>query len=120
MGDLSRHFSKGEFACRCGCGLAEPAETLIDLLEEIRAITGEPITITSGMRCPAHNAAVGGSTRSAHTTGHGCDIHAPGGVKKHSLVKAALIAGTRRVGVGKNFIHIDTATSLPAPRLWSY
>lgn len=48
-----------------------------DLLEQIRALAGGPITVSSGYRCPALNAAVGGAANSAHQVGLAADITAP-------------------------------------------
>lgn len=49
------------------------------VLEDLRRRVGDrPITITSGFRCPALNKAVGGTTHSAHTSGHAADIICPG------------------------------------------
>lgn len=36
MGDLSTHFNRHEFTCRCGCGFDDISPDLITLLEEIR------------------------------------------------------------------------------------
>ena len=44
------------------------------LLQPIRDAWGSPIIITSGFRCKALNAAVGGSQASAHMRGYGVDI----------------------------------------------
>ena len=120
MGDLSRHFSLGEFACRCGCGLALADPSLVTLLEKIREKMGRPIIITSGVRCERHNRFVGGSENSSHKSGHGADLHAPGGINRFQLVMASLEAGTMRIGIGDDFIHLDTSPLLPSPRLWSY
>lgn len=46
-------------------------------MDDIRDIVG-PITITSGYRSEAVNAAIGGSKTSAHLTGHACDFVALG------------------------------------------
>lgn len=49
------------------------------LLEKIRACCGDnPVTVTSGYRCPALNAAVGGASNSAHLYGCAADIVIPG------------------------------------------
>lgn len=82
---LSEHFSEDEFWCRgqdqgtCNCGHSLKIDPrLIELLEELRDITGgEPLTINSGYRCAAHNAAVGGASRSQHTMGTAADIACP-------------------------------------------
>jgi len=66
VGDLSQHFSRHEFLCRCGCRRGLPHPDLLRLLELRRTDLGLPINISSGGRCDAHNAAVGGSVLSAH------------------------------------------------------
>lgn len=48
------------------------------LLEQIRALVGGPLTVSSGYRSPAVNAAVGGARNSAHVLGLAADISAPG------------------------------------------
>jgi hypothetical protein len=48
------------------------------LLEQIRALVGGPLTVSSGYRSPAVNAAVGGARNSAHLQGLAADITAPG------------------------------------------
>lgn len=49
-----------------------------ELLEEVRAILGRPILISSGYRSPAVNRAVGGVANSAHTAGQAADFTCPG------------------------------------------
>lgn len=44
-------------------------------MEQVRALFGRPIIITSGYRNPAVNAAVGGVPNSAHALGWACDFH---------------------------------------------
>jgi hypothetical protein len=43
-------------------------------LEPVRALLGGPVRISSGYRCPALNAAVGGSATSAHMDGRAADL----------------------------------------------
>ena len=47
-------------------------------LQPLREKLGQPVVVTSGYRGPAVNAAVGGSTTSAHMFGGAADIHVPG------------------------------------------
>jgi len=78
MGDLSRHFSRREFACKCGCGLSDVSDQLIDDLEMVRAhFGGRRITITSGCRCEFRNDATpGAASSSKHLPGKDGCCHA--------------------------------------------
>lgn len=70
----SEHFAYREFACRCGCGFESIHPDLVEILEGIRAHYGKPIHVTSGCRCAAHNARVGGAKFSQHTYARASDI----------------------------------------------
>lgn len=74
MGDLSEHFDRSEFACKCGCGFDTVDHELILVLEDLRRHFGAPVSVTSGCRCMEHNAAVGGAARSRHVTGKAADV----------------------------------------------
>ncbi|MGI6252138.1 MAG: D-Ala-D-Ala carboxypeptidase family metallohydrolase [Aminivibrio sp.] len=67
------YFSSQEFACKCGCEKNAIAAALVLRLDALREICG-PIRVTSGRRCPAHNAAVGGVHNSRHLSGLAADI----------------------------------------------
>ena len=87
--NLSPHFTLAEFvvsdtAARRGIDNDPPAELLHALkrtaqgLEAVRVrLGGAPIIISSGYRCPALNAAVGGQPSSQHTRGEAADFIAP-------------------------------------------
>ena len=79
---MTEHFSAAEFACRDGTPY--PAEwlesrllPLCETLEAIREAVGAPLTILSGYRSPAHNAAVRGAPKSQHVEGRAADIKCP-------------------------------------------
>lgn len=74
MGDLSPHFSKSEFVCKC-CNKISVDSELISLLERLySAMNAKAIIVTSGYRCPKHSVAVGGTSTDAHTRGIAADI----------------------------------------------
>lgn len=66
--DLSniKYFKRSEFACKSLCGYDKISKQLIYNLDTLRYYIDEPIYITSGCRCKAHNKKVGGSTNSRH------------------------------------------------------
>ena len=45
-----------------------------EMLEQVRALVGAPIKVSSGYRAPALNKAIGGSATSAHVRGLAADI----------------------------------------------
>ena len=110
------HFSRDEFRCKCGkyCDgfPVEPDEGLVKLLERIREHFGKPVTITSGIRCTSHNAAVDGASRSQHLYGTAADIKVKG-VEPETVAAFAegLLPGTGGIGRYSTFTHVDVRKS---------
>lgn len=73
MGDLTKNFSRKEFACKCGCGFDDINLTVVKLCQEIRDALDEPLKVNSGCRCEAHNATVGSTSRN-HVNGNAADL----------------------------------------------
>lgn len=88
-------------------------ENLADFLEEVREFCGCPILVTSGVRCPELNKAVGGVANSQHVTGHAADIvpQKGGSVQDHfcKIVNSHLIYDQciLEEAKGKVWIHIS-------------
>lgn len=85
---LTDHFDLAEFtvsetAARQGIANDPPPYAVQNLkrlaifLEDVRALLGVPLRITSGYRSPALNVAIGGSPTSAHVHGLAADFIAP-------------------------------------------
>ena len=123
MGDLTDHFSRKEFACKCNCGADKVASELVSKLEIVRLMYGKPMKVTSGIRCDTHNSspAVGGAKDSAHLDGLAADIAVNGCFERDQLV-GFLRTHFKRMGIAKNFIHVDIADEAgkPSPCLWVY
>jgi len=73
----AKHFTREEFACKCGCGFCEPHPDLVAGLDMLRELIGRPVVINSGCRCPNHNRNVGGVVHSYHVVGKAADIICP-------------------------------------------
>ena len=116
--DSIRFFRKSEFVCPC-CDRVELDATFVLKLDLAREIAGVPFTITSGYRCPAHNVKVGGVKQSAHMSGLAADISCPDSVTRLNILRGLIVAGFRRVGMGKDFIHCDVDASKPN-NVWLY
>lgn len=114
MSRLSTHFSRREFACRCGCGFDTIDAQTLGVLEQLRNHFGQPVTVTSGCRCHAYNARVGGAKHSQHRLGRAADIQV-----RHvqpDEVADWVEANLPQASVGRyaTFTHIDTRTDGPA------
>lgn len=127
--DWSRYknFSRKEFACKCPCNRADMDPGFMDDLQVIRTMCNFPFIITSGFRCPEHNAKESPKTglTGPHTTGLAVDI-AIQGVRALKLIERATNTGFGGLGVFQKgdhsgrFIHIDKVKDGPRPTVWSY
>lgn len=57
-------------------------ELVEKVLDPLRAAYGQPISVSSGYRCPALNKAVGGSSTSVHMIGYAADLQVGGSFNK--------------------------------------
>tara|TARA_R110000824_G_scaffold83438_2_gene208932 strand:- start:6313 stop:6696 length:384 start_codon:yes stop_codon:yes gene_type:complete len=108
MGDLSQNFSKHEFACQCGCNADNINSNLVAKLQVFRDTLERSVVITSGLRCVEHNSVVGGVPHSQHVTGNAADVVTLNSADRGDKLIAALSAGFKAIGIGKNFLHLDT------------
>jgi len=110
MGDLTKDFSKKEFACKC-CGEIRINQKLIIALQVLREMIKLPIHILSGYRCPKHNAEVGGKAYSQHLLGTAADITIEGMLISDVAYIADKIPVFHNGGIGtyvkQNFVHVD-------------
>ena len=104
---------------RPGSGeLMEPE--VVQALDIARDIYSFPMVITSGFRTVDHNKKVGGSRQSSHLLGYAVDIAVSNSERRFLLVEALLDAGFHRLGIGKDFVHVDLDPNKPANCLWVY
>ena len=129
--DHGQFFSKEELQCRCGqfCDYACPMDAeFLDRIDRLREDFGKPLKVTSGYRCPSHNANVSSTgTSGPHVSGKAIDF----GVSRrdaHALLKIAMSMNFSGIGIAQKgsgrFIHLDdltaTETNNMRPWLWSY
>ena len=123
--NLSPHFSLAELvssqvATRKGIDNA-PAPAIVAnltrlaaLLEQVRALVGAPIAISSGYRSPALNKAVSGAANSAHVLGLAADISTAKLAPKALalLIRQSDIAFDQLIYEG-TWVHIALSASAP-------
>jgi len=123
----SKYFSAAEMQCKCGCGVCDVSDALMEKLDRLRDAIGHALRVRSGCRCENHNREEGGKNNSAHLSGAGrvckaVDLQVGTVREAYYLVDEALALDF--VGIGPNtqkgFVHLDVADSLPRPALWTY
>jgi len=107
------------FACPC-CGRNWIDIRLERLVRHIEERAGEKLTITSGYRCEKHNRKVGGSETSSHLKGLAVDIGIERSRLRYRVIGAAIRLGLHRIGVGKDFVHLDIDRQKDARVIWVY
>lgn len=119
---LAPDFKVRELRCRDGSDTVMVDDALMLLLQCIREHFGKAVTITSGYRTAAHNAAVGGAKNSQHLLGRAADFYVEGvPVATVAAYAETLLPG--RGGIGRypkdakhpkrmtGWVHIDTRTN---------
>lgn len=99
--------------------IAEMKPELADRLLDLKNKWGKKFTATSGMRSDEKNKEVGGKKDSAHLLGEAVDISTPNENVAIHLAVQAKKTGFNRIGVGKNFVHLDISKTLPQTS-WVY
>jgi uncharacterized protein YcbK (DUF882 family) len=117
VGDLSRHFSRWEFKCKCGeCYKSiDPVVDiiLIEMLEGIRNHFKQAVIITSGSRCVTHNNSLKNSSmKSQHLCGRAADIKVRF-IEPHLVYEWLIKEYPNNMGFGnyKKFTHLDSRSA---------
>ena len=93
---------------------------LAAFLEDVRAVLGVPMLISSGFRAMAVNRAVGGSPQSAHMFGLAADFTAPQFGTPRDVVEALAASGLgfdQLILEFDQWVHIAIASEGRAPRV---
>ena len=120
MGDLTRDFSRHEFRCKCGCGEDNMDMNQVRAIQKLRNLIDSPIIINSGIRCPAHNKAVGGAPFSYHLFGQASDICVGGWTPDALGEMAKKVEEFNQGGIivypERGFVHLDIRNNGPYHR----
>ena len=107
-----RYFTRAEFRCPCGkCGgfPVEPEERLVRLADMVRQHFDAPATVSSGVRCQAHNDELPGSAKNSyHLRGKAVDFCVQGvpGATLLAYVRTLPVHYAYQIG-NSDFVHMD-------------
>jgi uncharacterized protein YcbK (DUF882 family) len=120
---MARYFTLEEFLCRCGLDNCDappaPHPGLVAMLDMLRDALGEPLVVTSGLRCAAHNAALGGEPASGHLTGTEADVACGSSRVRHRLLAHAYGLGISRIGIYPKHVHLGISSKRSWCPRWS-
>ena len=118
---MSKYFSPKEFrACAPSCDISQMEPGFLDLMDRVREAAGIPLVLNCAYRSREWDLAKGRSGNSAHTRGRAVDIRCTTSTNRLKIVAAAIACGINRIGIGKNFIHLDNDTTLSQGVMWHY
>jgi zinc D-Ala-D-Ala carboxypeptidase len=119
MTKISKFFSNKEFRCpKSGLLFVDP--DLLEMLDNLRDLMGEPVYVTSGCRSREHNKAIGGAESSLHITDNenpcrAADLRRGNGNYQHRLLGYIFELGFGGVGVYVGHTHVDIRN---VPTVW--
>ena len=103
---MFKYFTLDEFACSCPCGESKMNLDFIARLDKARGISDISYKVNSGYRCSKHNKEIGSMSEN-HPSGHGADIECLTNSKRIRMLVGLIMAGFTRIGIRKDFIHVD-------------
>lgn len=90
-----------------------------------RILANEPFFINSGYRSKEYNDTLQKlgyptSPTSSHLKGLAADIRIRSSASRFNILHALMEAGFTRIGIGDNFIHVDTDMDKQQNLIWTY
>lgn len=117
---IPKYFTEHEFQ-KVHCCVDDLDPESLKKLDACRRKAGIPFILTSAYRSRQSEIEKGRSGNSAHTRGRAFDISCTSDRNRALIISAALAVGFTRIGIAKNFIHLDDDIyCLPSPRIWVY
>ena len=107
-----RYFSRKEFACKCGryCDgyPTQMQRGVVELADRAREELNGVGYVSSGLRCPQHNANVGGVSNSRHLSGKAIDLRIEGKSARQTLAWVQKQPEVRYAyAIDAYYVHMD-------------
>lgn len=116
-----RWFSEAEFKrCKPSCSVSDCNEDALLRLDTLRDYCGFPIILNSAYRSPDYELSKGRKGTSSHCKGLAFDVRCNDSYQRALLVRFAIDVGFNRIGIGKNYIHLDCDSDKFNPCIWLY
>ena len=111
---------RDSFECKCGCRGNQIDPRVVVMHQALEEECMVALQVNSGWRCQKHNKAVGGLPTSSHLKGLAADINCPSSGQRYHILRAAMHQGVTRIGIGKDFVHVDIERTKDQRVVWLY
>lgn len=119
--NMAKYFTEKEFNnCVPSCSLNDMDNDFIELLDKIRETANIPLVLNCAYRSVQWDKTKGRSGNSSHCKGKAVDIRCNDSTNRYKIIQSAILNGITRIGIGKNFIHLDNDDTLPQNVIWHY
>jgi hypothetical protein len=122
MGNLSEHFNKEDFSCRCNTCRNEyrMSLTLVGILEDLTIKLAVPLKIIRGFVCENAEISEQGPKKNYHSSGKAVDFSLPPGKLIEAFRYLETFPEITGLGVDleNNYIHVDLREKDPTK--WSF
>lgn len=105
--------------CSPKCEISQVSEELLRVLNTVGLITNSTLVINSAFRSVDYEKSKNRPGTSSHTKGLAVDVQCLNNLDRVRLVCAFLAFGFCRIGIAKNYIHVDIDRD-KQPSLWLY
>lgn len=102
------------------CTVTDMDDAFLEKLLFAQRLCHLQFKINSAFRSKAYEKEKGRSGLSAHCKGMAVDIATTNSKQRFIILAALFGAGFNRIGIGKNFIHVDDDLSKPYPSVFHY
>lgn len=121
MGTATADFDLDDFRCKCSMCAENPMRPatkmpVIQAVQSLRDYLSRPLIVTCGVRCPAHNQAVGGAPDSRHLPefADAVDIYTDNSREADQIMEAVYHLSRFTVKeVCAHHIHLDQRPGIP-------
>lgn len=116
-----KYFSEEDFSrCQPACSVSDCDEVALIMLDTLRERCGFPLILNSAYRSSSYEKKKGRTGTSSHCKGLAFDIRCYDTKLRALLVRNAFEVGFTRIGIAKNYVHIDCDNKKLNPCIWLY
>lgn len=116
-----KYFSQSDFTkATPTCQMEDMDKRFMLYLDAARQIADIPFVINSAYRTVEYEKSKGRDGSSSHTKGLAVDIACEGSRQRYVILDALMKVGFHRIGIGRDFIHVDGDNQKDQRVIWDY